>query len=54
MAVTKQQIENARKAFTTSTKPRNVAIRKSSKLWYRWQALRRSAGLVHDLDDVAK
>jgi hypothetical protein len=54
MAGTKTQIETARKAFRASTKPRNAAIRKSASLWYRWQELRKSAGLKHDLDDVAK
>jgi len=54
MAATKAQIEPARKAFAASTKPRHRAIRKAAKLWYAWQNLRKSAGLKHSLDEVAK
>ena len=53
MAVTKSQIKTARRAFADSKKTRDAAIYKSAKLWYRWQHLRKAAGLKNELALVA-
>jgi hypothetical protein len=54
MAVSKSQIETARKAFIASKKTRDAEIKKTAKLWHRWQNARKRAGLAHLLDEVAK
>lgn len=48
----KSAIENSRKKFIAAKKVRDVAIKNTAALWFRWQNIRKLAGLSHSLDLV--